>query len=147
MFFWDTGRQWGEAEEGTPNDLSGNCERLFKNIFICFRLHTWRSSVSCLAVFLCYTDLLALVFCYVTVMIGCAWGHARGTGNGTSGRSKAREERSKVKRHCFMLLKQVLTEVSYIKRLLIYLYVYVHLFTYCICLSLFSLLTFFVLFL
>lgn len=33
----------------------------------------------------------ALVFCYVTAEIGCAQGRAGGTGNGTSGRSKARE--------------------------------------------------------
>lgn len=65
----------------------------------------------------------ALVFCYVTVVIGWAWGRAGGTGNGNGGRSKAREGSSKVKMHRFMLLQQALTEVSYIKRHLIYLYV------------------------
>lgn len=55
----------------------------------------------------------ALVSCYVTAAIGCARGRAGGAGNGTSGRSKAREGRSKVKRHRFMLLQQVLIEVLY----------------------------------
>lgn len=57
----------------------------------------------------------AFVFCYVTAKIGCAQGRAGDTGNGTSGRSKAREGRSKVKRHHFVQMQQVLTEVSYIK--------------------------------
>lgn len=66
-----------------------------------------------------YSDLLALVCCYVTVMIGFALGCAGGTSNGNSGRSKPR---SKLKRRCFVLLEQVLTDI---KRLLC-----VHLFTF-----------------
>lgn len=109
--------------------LVGNCERLF---FLFVSGCTPGTSQS-LALPSPSAPLIssAFVFCYVTAKIGCAQGRAGDTGNGTSGRSKAREGRSKVKRHHFVQIQQVLTEVSYIKS---YLCARVHVFTACICL-------------
>lgn len=134
MFFWDKrtlrggggdGWWWG----GAMNDLGGNCERLLlasacapdtpQSLALPSpSLHLWYSPRSS--------------FCYVTVEIGCAWGRAGGTGNGTSGRSKAREGRSKVKRHRFVLLQQVLTEVSHIEGCPIDLLAWLPVYTYTI---------------
>lgn len=84
-------------------DFGGNCERLF--LFVSGSTPDTPQSLA-------LPSRPALVFCYVTVKIACAWGRAGRAGNGTSGRSKAGEGRSKVKRHHFVLPQQVLTEVS-----------------------------------
>lgn len=80
--------------------LVGNCERLF---FFLFVSGCTPGTSQSLALPSPSAPLIssAFVFCYVTAKIGCAQGRAGDTGNGTSGRSKAREGRSKVKRHHF----------------------------------------------
>lgn len=90
-------------------DLGGNCERLFL-----FVLGSTPDTLQSLGLPSCSAPLIfsALVFRYVTSEIACAQGRAGSVGNGTSGRSKAGEGRSNVKRHHFVLPQQVLTEVS-----------------------------------
>lgn len=111
---FEIGAQCGEAEEGGCNVWFG--WKLFSGCTPDTPQSLALPSSSAPLIF------SALVFCYVTVVIGCARGHAGGTGNGTSRRSEAREGMSRVKRHRFMLLQQVLTEVPYFTRRLIYPY-------------------------
>lgn len=93
------GGQCGEAEEGPRERFGAETEILFYLFQAPDTPHLAFPSSSPLLIF------SALVFCYVTEVIGCARGCAAGTSNGTSGRSKAREARSEVKRHRLMLFQ------------------------------------------